>query len=65
MLGPPSCDYCNVWLKLNEHQLWRCPVCETDGGTAYKNLKNGWDDILPDEAIPLLKFIRGKDNGID
>jgi hypothetical protein len=50
---------------LNEDQLWRCPVCDTDGGTAYKNLEHGWGNVLPDEVIPFLRFTRGKDNGID
>lgn len=67
-LGPPSCDKCNVWLELHppksNKQRWRCPVChDADINSGYRHLeKNGGRPVLPDEAIPLLKFVAGKEN---
>lgn len=62
MLGPPSCDDCNVWLVLDEShggKGWHCPVCDGDGGTGYKWLFEG-TKMQDSSNIPLLRFLKGK-----
>lgn len=62
MLGPPGCDDCNVWLKLDDRPKgrgWYCPVCDGDGGTNYKWLYEQ-REMHDESSIPLLRFLKGK-----
>lgn len=64
-LGPPICDYCNVWMRLYpprvKEQEWLCPVCETDGGPGLKYTRTEKrPPPLDDSNIPFLRFLKGK-----
>lgn len=64
MLGPPSCDDCKVWLKLDNNRTngdgWYCPVCDkdSDSTSGYKHLSHGF--VHNDSMIPFLRFMKGK-----
>lgn len=63
----PTCERCNVRLRLvpphARIQQWECPVCGKDSEDRYRHMAPGAPPIVPDEAIPLLKFLyQGKEN---
>lgn len=58
-LGPPSCDECNVWLRLINGK-WICPVCDSHVVlNGYLHLYNN-KPVLDDSNIELLRFMLGK-----
>lgn len=59
-LGPPTCDDCRVWLRLevDSSRGWYCPVCDKDSNNGYKHLRDG--HVNDESMIPFLRFMKGK-----